>query len=161
MAHFDFCPMTVRSLINVSSCWFVGCHYGGSDNQLPTFIDASIWTNGFIEYNCNADNPRVQLFAQRTSEMKAGDFIIAKRMNGRGASTMTIMAIGVVVGRKSASTMYVAWVMPNMQFETPLMEVGTLSACYSGKELPLLFPYLEMVRDKFLSENLTVLLKRY
>lgn len=71
--------------------YVVGASYGGNESQLERFIEHGIWALGW-----NGDDAPAQYAP--LMEMKRGDFIAVKRMNGRGASDVTILARGVVRG---------------------------------------------------------------
>jgi hypothetical protein len=166
--HFSFSKEAIDRLLYRRRVHLVGVHYSGCDNMLQAFVDQSIWTNGYAEHGDKADNPMVQRYNQRTKDIQQGDYLVAKRMCGRGSPDMAILAIGIVLARRNDATVYVAWME---QFEhpisVPLKEVGTISAVYDGRELDkslgsiALTPLLKRARDKFLAENLSTVLRTY
>jgi hypothetical protein len=162
---FQFDLIAVRSIAAIRSVSFAGYHHRATDNMMPEFISSSTWTNGWAESGCIADNTRVELFNERTRLLQPGDFLITKKLNGRGANTMTLLAIGIVIGRKNDATVYVAWVLPRLELVVPLKEVGTISCQYTLEDiraqLPTLVQHLELARDIFLSTNLSTVPRTY
>lgn len=71
--------------------YIVGASYGGCESQLDRFLSDGIWALGWT-----GDDAPSQY--KPLMKMKKGDFIAVKRMNGRGATDVTILARGVVRG---------------------------------------------------------------
>jgi hypothetical protein len=65
--------------------------YGGSDDQLPVFIDQGYWTLGWPDPDA-ADQ------AWRRDQIAPGDRLAVKRMLGQGSGQIEIRALGVVTG---------------------------------------------------------------
>lgn len=71
--------------------FIVGASYGGEGSQLERFVSDGIWALGW-----SGDDAPAQY--SLLMKMKRGDFIAVKRMNGKGASDVTILARGIVRG---------------------------------------------------------------
>lgn len=90
--------------------WFAGAMWGGSDDQMPRFLQEGIWQNGYEDK-----------FAEQVRSMKPGDRIAIKSsyvrkhklpFNNRGqrVSGMKIKAIGTVTrNHEDGRTVDVAW----------------------------------------------------
>lgn len=158
MAEFFFDSKDVQNFLT-PKIWFVGVHYGGNDSQLQKFINHSIWKNGWFDTDEGVDNARVDLYKERTRDIAKGDILVAKRLNGKGADTMTVLALGIVVGRRARDTIQVAWTLPHINLITPLKEVGTISAFCTLEDLsfsPPLAARVVKARTKFLRLNLSI-----
>lgn len=167
--HFD--NADARRFLDLR-VYFAGAKYGSVDCQLARFIEQGIWTNGWID--CGepeveitngvatvVKNRNVNRYAQRTAELDKGHLILIKRLNGFVAkgcdASMRLMAAGVVVGRKDAGTLRVAWVLPTLDEEVPLVEVGTISGGQTFDNLSSRVQIIvEKVRSKFLRLNLNI-----
>jgi len=69
--------------------WLVGAMYGGRDDQAPKFIRRGYWKLGWAD----ADKP---FMTERRNKIQTNDRIAIKRMMGQGASTIRIIALGIV-----------------------------------------------------------------
>lgn len=71
--------------------YIVGASYGGCESQLERFLADGIWALGWSGEDAPSQYAPLM-------KMRKGDFIAVKRMNGRGASYVTILARGIVRG---------------------------------------------------------------
>jgi len=78
------------------ACWFVGAAYGGTDDQLPRFLEEGIWQNGWTDR-----------YIEDVRSMQPGDRIAVKATytrkhdlpfdtHGNTVSVMAIKAIGMI-----------------------------------------------------------------
>jgi len=79
--------------------WVVGATWGGSEDVLPQFIKRGYWycwdANKFNDDDSGIGNS-IKNQQERFEKVKTGDRIAVKRMLGKGASEMAILAIGIV-----------------------------------------------------------------
>lgn len=136
--------------------FYVGASYGGSECQLSRFIQHGIWENGYIK--CPHPTSSTDLFERYMEDMTKGDIILVKRLNGKGATTMRILAVGIVLGKNIDKTVRVAWVIPQLDLIVPLITVGTISPCYalSSSIVDPVRSVIEKARSKFLRLNLKI-----
>lgn len=73
---------------NTQNYWLVGANWSG-DDQAEVFFRRGYWEMGYED----EDSPTQ---ANRRDKVKVGDRIAIKSMDGQGASTITIKAIGIV-----------------------------------------------------------------
>jgi len=150
--HFD--AADASRFLN-PSIFYVGASFGGSECQLPRFIQNGIWENGYIK--CPHPSSSTDLFERYMEEMSKGDIILVKRLNGKGATTMRILAVGIVLGKNIDKTVRVAWVMPQLDLVVPLVTVGTISPRYSLSSIvDPVRGVIEKARSKFLRLNLKI-----
>lgn len=71
--------------------WLVGATYGDEGDQSEWFVAGGYWMLGWRE----GDSPEQ---AERCKQIKPGDRIAIKKLQGRGATQITIRHIGVVKG---------------------------------------------------------------
>jgi len=136
--------------------FYVGACYGGNECQLSRFIKEQIWENGYVASGDYVSTATKQ-FEKYMEDMSKGDILLVKRLNGKGTSTMRIMAIGIVLGKNYDGTIRVHWVMTSLDLEVPLHTVGTISPGYSLSELPeILQTKVDKARAKFLRLNLRI-----
>jgi hypothetical protein len=150
--------------------FYVGAMFSGSEDQLPDFINRGIWIG------LGLNSPQVE----RVRQIRKGDILSVKRLAGKGATTMRILALGVVVGLTPQQTsdsahVLVAWVMPSMnlgldvrapdqdaELRVPLKEVGTISAPQKLTELDTaLAAQVAKCRVRFLRMNLDIRPRHY
>lgn len=74
--------------MNKPNYWLVGANWDG-DDQAKAFFLRGYWETGYEE-----NEPPAQ--TKRRKQVKVGDRIAIKSMDGQGASTITIKAIGIV-----------------------------------------------------------------
>lgn len=167
MSEFYFDSGDAKQFLS-PDVYFVGVHYAGCDNQLSRFVQKSIWTNGWLDDTPEASetNNRIKQYEVRTLNIRKGDVLVAKRLNGKGADKMTALAVGIVIGRRSESTVRVAWTLPEIKHIIPLLEVGTISVEYTLDEVSehsdsTMRDYVEKARSKFLRLNTNIEEKLY
>jgi hypothetical protein len=85
--------------------WLVGANWAG-DNQAETFFLRGYWEMGYGD----EDAPQQ---ANLRDKIKIDDRIAVKSMNGKGATTITIRAIGVVKDIADKKV-YVDWKLKDM-----------------------------------------------
>ena len=79
------------------SFYAVGHFFDGTENQLPRFINDSIWENGYEEKQTNTVN-----------KVEQGDILILKSTNTKG---LFVKAIGIVIDNaENGHLLYVNWV---------------------------------------------------
>ena len=74
--------------MNTQNYWLVGANWAGED-KAEAFYLRGYWEMGYDD----EDQPHQ---AKRRNQVKIGDRIALKSMNGHGATTITIRAIGIV-----------------------------------------------------------------
>jgi hypothetical protein len=156
--HFD--AADASRFLN-PSVFYVGASYGGCDCQLIRFIQDEIWENGYIK--CPKSTSTTDLFEQYMKTMTKGDILLVKRLNGKAATTMRIMAVGIVLGKNIDKTVRIAWVMPQVDLVVPLITVGTVSPGYSLSQAinDPVRDTIEKARIKFLRLNLHIEDRKY
>lgn len=75
-------------IMNTPNYWLVGANWAGNDLS-ETFYRRGCWEMGYDDIDQSHQ-------ASKRSQVKIGDRIALKSMNGRGATTITIRAIGIV-----------------------------------------------------------------
>ena len=78
------------------ACWFVGATYGGTDDQMPRFLQEGIWENGYQDKYLDAVKS-IQVgdrIAIKSSYTRKNDLPFDNR--GHSVSVMAIKAIGIV-----------------------------------------------------------------
>lgn len=107
---------------------FVGAHWVDKDgnfvNKMPDFYNRGVWELGW-----GREKEKLNGYID---EIKRGDVLVVKKLNGKAQDTMKIIAIGVVVGfpqvhNEARTVLYVAWTMPNVDLDVPLQLVGTIN----------------------------------
>ena len=93
---------------NEASSWLVGAKWG-VDVLNDDFFRRGYWEMGWSD----DEQPG---FANQRDSMKPGDRIAIKRMNGQGATTITILALGVVK-EVFQGRVYVDWKVTDMERE--------------------------------------------
>lgn len=68
--------------------WLVGANWAGND-QAEIFYRRGCWEMGY-------DDDEKPILTNRRNQIKIGDRIALKSMDGQGATTITIKAIGIV-----------------------------------------------------------------
>lgn len=86
--------------------WLVGTNWAGND-QTEAFIRGGYWEMGFEE----DEEPIVP--ARRRDQIKIGDRIAIKSMDGQGATTITIKALGIVTDIVN-NKIYIDWKLTNL-----------------------------------------------
>ena len=108
--------------------WLVGAMWGGSRDQADAFYRRGYWEMGWDD----DDQPN---YAEKREQMKAGDRIAIKALRGRGASTITIKALGIVKDVHDEKV-YVDWLLTDLDREVESKGCfGTLHGPYgTGRE---------------------------
>lgn len=70
--------------------WLVGAKWGDKD-KAPSFVENGYWALGY------KSTQKPNLF-KKAKQIQIGDKIAIKRQNGKGASDITILHIGIVKG---------------------------------------------------------------
>jgi hypothetical protein len=89
----------------MANYWIVGANWSG-DNLQEAFYRRGYWEMGYSD----AEKPR---FAEKRESIIVGDRIAVKSMDGRGKSTITIHAIGIVK-EVADKKVYVNWLLTDM-----------------------------------------------
>lgn len=76
--------------------WVVGAMSGGKKDMLPVFLEEGYWHCWGIYEDDPNWTPQVQKQQERMKKMKRDDFIIVKKMLGRGEKNIEIRAIGAI-----------------------------------------------------------------
>ena len=98
--------------------WIVGATWGGTDDVLPLFIKRGYWycwdtsqVNDDSEIGNSVRNQQ-----ERFKQIKEGDRIAVKRLLGKGASEMSILAIGIVKDVDiNEWRVYVDWILRDIK----------------------------------------------
>ena len=99
--------------------WLVGATWGGTDDVLPQFIKRGYWycwdINQFDKDDSGIGNS-IKNQQERFKNIKEGDRIAVKRLLGKGASYMAILAIGLVKDVDIKEwRIYVDWVLTDIK----------------------------------------------
>jgi len=99
--------------------WVVGATWGGTDDVLPQFIKRGYWycwdANQFDNEKTGAGNT-IKNQQERFELVRPGDRIAVKRLLGKGASEMAILAIGIVKDIDLKEwRIYVNWVITEIE----------------------------------------------
>jgi hypothetical protein len=99
--------------------WLVGATWGGSENVLPQFVKRGYWycwdANKFDNEEFGAGNS-IKNQQERFKQVQQGDRIAVKRLLGKGASEMAILAIGIVKDIDIAEwRIYVDWIISDIE----------------------------------------------
>ena len=154
--HFDAAD-TSRFL--TPFCFYVGASFDANECQLDRFFRERIWENGFIKYLQLHPEERSSVtdqYERHMEKISKGDILIVKRLNGKGSTTMRILAIGIVLGKNFDRTIRVAWVMQVLSLEVPLACIGTLSPVAISSLAPELEAIVQKARVKFLRLHLKI-----
>ena len=90
--------------------WVVGATWG-SDNLADRFYLRGCWEMGWEEGD-------KATYERRVNNIKAGDRVAIKKMDGHGATTICIIAIGVVKD-VDGGKVYIDWLVKNMDRHVP------------------------------------------
>jgi len=90
--------------------WVVGASWEG-DNVAPEFYRRGYWEMG---YNDEAK----PMFTDRRNRIMPGDRVAVKTRDGRGASTITIRALGVVK-EVAQGRVYIDWRITDLKRKVP------------------------------------------
>jgi len=159
MSQFYFDQFNVSNFLN-PDIFFVGAHFDGKDSHMNEFINNSTWK---MALDKDDDGKETQT-SKWLSNVGKGDVLIAKRLNGKVAGTMTTLAIGIVIGLKAGGTLNVAWVLPEYFQTLPVNGcLGAISAPYKmrvlkqlGKDWEDLVDDVKKAQIKFLRLNLQI-----
>jgi len=79
--------------------WVVGATWGGNEDVLPQFLTRGYWycwdVNEFSNEQSGAGNA-IKNQQNRFEKVQVGDRIAVKRLRGKGAKDMSVLAIGIV-----------------------------------------------------------------
>ena len=87
------------------SYWLVGANWSGHD-QAEAFYRRGYWEMGYDD----DDKPD---FATKRDQIRPGDRIALKSMDGRGATTITVRALGIVK-EVHEGKVFVEWVLTGL-----------------------------------------------
>ena len=105
--------------------WIVGKTWAGED-QAQRFYSLGKWEMGYEE----AEVPK---YDKKIAQIKAGDRLAVKHMNGKGQKDITIVAIGIVKGIEER-VVYVDWIVKDLNRKVPSRGCfGTLHGPYTYK----------------------------
>jgi hypothetical protein len=158
--HFD--AADAQQFLNPNVFYVGACFDADSTNcQRDRFFRDHIWENGFIDYikqNPSERTTSTDNYEKYMDSVKKGDIFAIKRLNGKAATTMRILAIGIVLGKNFDRTIRVAWVMQDLDLEVPLAFIGTISPGYELNSLPSkeLVDRINKARAKFLRLNFNI-----
>jgi len=97
-----------RTKIKKRKYWLLGATWDGND-MLPTFLKRKYWEMGYDD----EDQPG---FARLRNQMKTGDRVAIKKMNGPRHSTINIRALGTVVDvDPDEQRVYIKWMCKNIR----------------------------------------------
>lgn len=91
--------------------WVVGANWEG-DDQAPAFYRRGYWEMGWSD----AEQPK---YVSRRTQIGAGDRIAVKRMDGRGADTISILALGLVKEVGADGRVYIDWLITGLDRSVP------------------------------------------
>lgn len=94
----------------MSQYYLVGANWGG-EKQNDDFYRRGYWEMGYTD----AEQPR---FAEMRDAMRPGDRIAIKSMDGQGATTITIHALGIVK-EVFQGRVYIDWLLTGMERHVP------------------------------------------
>jgi hypothetical protein len=79
--------------------WVVGATWGGTEDVLPKFLNRGYWycwdINAFNDEQAGVGNA-IKNQQQRFEKIQIGDRIAVKRLLGKAATEMSVLAIGMV-----------------------------------------------------------------
>jgi hypothetical protein len=97
--------------------WVVGAMFGGSEDQLDTFVRRGYWY--CWDPRRNAEIP--DAVKTRFPQMRIGDRIAVKRLLGTGSKEIEIRALGIVKDVDAAEwRIYVTWIVSDLSRRVPL-----------------------------------------
>lgn len=108
--------------------WVVGAMFGGTEDQLPSFLERGYWYCWDPKYNKDIPDRVRELFPQ----IEAGDRIAVKRLLGTGAAQIEVRALGVVkVVDQNEWRVYVDWLVTDLARRVPIKgAVSSLNGPY-------------------------------
>ncbi len=110
----------IKGVIMQHQYWIAGATWnGGNKDVLPDFIRRGYWycwdINKFKNKESSAGNS-IKQQQERFTKIKIDDRIAIKRLKGKGADKMSILAIGVVKDIDiSEWRVYVDWILTDIQ----------------------------------------------
>jgi hypothetical protein len=108
--------------------WLVGANWGGDDKS-DAFYRRGYWEVGYSDEQKPA-------FAAKRDQMKPDDRVAVKAMRGRGATTITIKALGIVK-EVHAGKVYINWLLTDLDREVESKGCfQTIHGPYSTKKEP-------------------------
>jgi len=97
--------------------WVVGAMFGGSEDNLESFLLRGYWYCWDPRHNADIPSEVESRFPQ----IQVGDRIAVKRMLGRGATEIEIRALGLVTDVDHDEwRIYVRWVIHDLARRVPL-----------------------------------------
>lgn len=90
--------------------WLVGANWSG-DNQQEAFYRRGYWEMGYSD----EEKPN---FAEKREDINPGDRIAIKSRDGKGATTITIHALGIVKEVVDGKV-YIDWIITNLNRQVP------------------------------------------
>ena len=86
--------------------WLLGANWEGEELK-ETFFRRGYWEMGYEDI----DKPQ---FADKRDRIKENDRVAIKRMNGKGSTTITILAIGIVK-EVAEKRVFISWILTDME----------------------------------------------
>jgi hypothetical protein len=97
--------------------WVVGAMFGGTDDNLPSFLRRGYWYCWDPKQNLEIPSSVKSRFPQ----IQVGDRIAAKRLLGAGAKEIEIRALGIVTDIDfNEWRVYVNWVVSELSRMVPM-----------------------------------------
>jgi hypothetical protein len=96
--------------MNTPNYWLVGSNWGGAD-QAETFFLRGYWESGYDD-----NEPLDQ--TKRRKLVRVGDRIALKSMDGHGATTITVKALGIVKDMDDHK-IYIDWKITDLNRSVP------------------------------------------
>jgi hypothetical protein len=96
---------------NFHNYWLVGANWSGQDLK-EKFYSENYWEMGWSDDTQPA-------FASKIAQMQPNDRIAIKSMNGKGATTITIHAIGIITDVVGNGRVLVKWLLTDMGRHVP------------------------------------------
>lgn len=97
--------------------WIVGAMFAGNDDYLETFIRRGYWYCWDPKINPNIPAAVADLFPK----IKVGDRLAVKKLQGQGATSIAIRALGIVTDIDFQEwRVYVRWLVTDIARDVPI-----------------------------------------
>lgn len=112
--------------------WLVGAMFGGSDDNLDTFIKRGYWYCWDPKTSSNVPATVADSFPN----IKIGDRLAVKKMLGQGATSIRIRALGIVTDIDFQEwRVYVQWLITDLARDVPIKGcMGSLHGPFEPSE---------------------------
>ena len=134
---------------------FAGTHCKDGNDYINVYTSI-FYANGVWVNNWGLDKDK---YNSHMSELEPGNIIVAKKLCNPN-DKMLITAMGVIVGGSPTTVnrtfVYVAWVLPHLDFIMNREEIGTISNIkkYSEIKEPSLKSAVDKCKVRFLAHNI-------